>query len=554
MKNSIVLFASLLFLFSSCNDSSDDLSTNSMFDKGIVVLKERDPNVPWSPSEYKSKAILETKAISPRHTSISFRDYLGYSFKDNIYPFEDTRNLGNPVIDINKLSKDSPSRVSSWANNTGEASSFSYSSFNRYSANSRITKNVNGGFNLNLGLFSIGSKTSYSEVFTNSLVNNENTTFGELNIVVRDSCHRLQISSYIKEQIREKYLLQEFKDELYNTHPSEFFRNYGGFVLSNYVIGGKVTALYAGTYKKVETDETKEKNMNTEINASYGFSYKKDNAGKVSGDLGLGRGNSSSVSITNEFTSISMSIKTIGGNSSFASFSIPKEINNTDVDLSKWLTSLNDKDNQSLVEFGIDGLVPVTDLIVEENLKSQINKYYASGVTTIQRLTEPYITIDLVAYSYPQIYVLATHLNTRFGNKIVLKSKFMGPMKPDTFEGILNKYLKDEAERVSNIFNIKVISTQNSMYAQNPQPQTYYDYDGFNESYLKKYIHDGTIYIISDYVIEMQSHPRYGKKYALSIHKDRFIDEYVMRSFVNRLPTISMDYEAFLRNYVIDAL
>lgn len=552
MKNIIFLFSSLLILLSSCTDSNDDLRTNSVLSKDIVVLKERDPNTPWNPSTYKSKFTSETKSISPRSTSVPTRDYLGYSLKNNTYPFEDTRNLGNPVVNLSQLTKDYPSYTISWKNNTGEATSFSYSSFDRYLSNSSISKTVNGGFSLNLGLFKIGSEHSYTTVFSNSLVNDRNTTFGELNVVVRDSCHRMQISSNIKEKIKAKYLLQEFKDELYSTHPSELFRNYGGFVLSNFVVGGKATALYAGTYKKTETNETKEKNMNNEVNASFGFNYK-NNGGSTSGNLALGRVNGTAVSVTNEFSSISMAIKTIGGNSSFASFSTPKEIKNTNVDLSNWLTSLDNKDNKSIVEFGVDGLVPITDFIVENNLKSQMSQYYTSGVSTIQQLMEPYITIDLIVYNNPQLYVLATRLNTRFGDQLILKVKNLAPAVSQDFE-ILNKYLRDETERVSAMFNIKVISTQNNMYSQNPQPQNIYDYDGFNESYLKKYIHNGVIYVISDYDIEMESHPRYGMKYALSIHKDHFIDEYAMRQFINRLPTINMDYETFLRDYEIDAL
>lgn len=536
-------FYFFIFLFVatvSCTDISDDINVDTMSKNEVIVLKERDPNCPWIPSDYQS-IFTATRSETRNYSGMSHRQFLGYSFKDDIYPLEDTRNLGYQVIDINKLYKDNPTYLSAWKNNTGTASSFSYATFDRYVSNSTLTNNISGGFNLNLGLFSIGNKRSLSSVFSKAITEDKNITFGELNIVVRDSSYRMQYSSNIQSKIKEKYLSETFKDELYNTHPSEFFSNYGGFVLADFVVGGKATAQYAGIYKKTETNETKESKMGNEIDASYGFKYDKDKDGNVSGNLGLGRGNNSGTSVTNEFSSIMMSIRTIGGNSSFASFSIPKEVKNTNVDLSAWLSSLNDKSTHNIVEFGNGGLIPITDLIVEENLKSQIKEYYETGVSQIEKLQEPYISIKIGLWT-GQFYLFLTNLYTRFGQPVSLKRQVIF-MTQDYIS-----YLKEEAKRVSGMFGLKVINDTPFEFASEDIASQAFNFNVFDEMYLKKFVYGNTIYLVSN--LEFKE-----EKYALSIHKDQYIDEYAMRDLINRLPSINdMTYEELVKNYNIYAL
>ena len=547
MKKNFFLI-SILSCLISCTETCDDVDIDIVSTKTEeTVVKERDPNYPWIPSDYKS-IFTTTRNVVENELTLSHRQLLGYSLKNDVYPLEDTRNLGYKVIDIDKLYRDNPNYFTVWKNNTGSANSFSYATFDRYISNSTLTDNISGGFSLNLGLFSIGSKNNINTVFSKSIAENENATFGELNIIVRDSCYRMQYSSNIQSKIKEKYLSDVFKDELYNTHPSEFFSNYGGFVLTNFIVGGKATAQYAGIYKKTETNETKESKLGNEIDASYGFDFSEDEAGKVSGNLSLGRGNNSSISVTNEFSSITMSIKTLGGNSSFASFSIPKEINNTNVDLSAWISSLNDKNTHNIVEFGRGGLIPITDFIIEANLRNQINKYYETGVSQIEALQEPYIRYALITRNSQCCWV-GTILCTRTGSEVILKSKQL--FNVDINEK-MSQYMAEETPRITGLFGLKVIN--NTPYPHTNRSidfpaSSFIEIDWFNEIYLKKFVYDNVIYIVSDYGNE-----RWGEKWALSIHEDRHIDEYVMRDLINRLPIVDMDINDLITNYKIYAL
>lgn len=68
------------------------------------------------------------------------------------------------------------------------------------------------------------------------------------------------------------YLNDIFKDEVYNTPTSEFYKNYGGFVLKKFITGGRATALYYGQVKESYLFESTETIMNESIDA--GIKYK----------------------------------------------------------------------------------------------------------------------------------------------------------------------------------------------------------------------------------------------------------------------------------------
>jgi len=559
MKKYLFLMMSLSFLTFSCTNQDEDLmqqpEANYTGDK-IVVLKERDPDNPWVPSDYQSIFSLGKRSIG-----INQEKYLGMSYKSIVFPFEDTRNLGNQVIDYAKFRRDYETYFKSWKVNNGEAFRFSYATFDNYTSNSKKTTEVSGGFNLNLGVFSVGNKKSRTETFSKSLVENNNAVFGELNVVVRDSVFNLQLSSYIKEKIKKDYMHKDFLAELYNTHPSEFFHNYGGFVLTNYVTGGKATALYTGIYKKTETTATKEANMNREINASYTFDVESKNDGSVSGNLKIGKNSNNSISITNEFSSIMMSVKAFGGDGSFAAFTPSSEMKNTNIDLSNWLTSLSDKRNSTIIEFGQNGLIPITEFIPEYNLKIYVKKYMDGEEVNIKQLREPYISIRV----YPQStgrFDFDVTLVSRFANvnnfvenesKIFLKS---GSIYPP----FVSEFLAQEVKRYSSMFQLRM---EGNIVNIPPPPSNeiipFYNNVFFDEPLLKKCIHNGVIYIVSDYIptLELKYEDDWSpvKVYhAYSIHDNRLLDEYGIRALVNRLPTTNISFETLMSKYRIYAL
>lgn len=86
----------------------------------------------------------------------------------------------------------------------------------------------------------------------------------------------MEYDSNIKHEIQRKYLSKNFIKDLYALHPSEVFYKYGGFVLADFVVGGKATAIYGGESQEEGTSEFRESNLHNEIGVSFKFKPKKD--------------------------------------------------------------------------------------------------------------------------------------------------------------------------------------------------------------------------------------------------------------------------------------
>lgn len=526
MKRLLNVFFILFFclLFVGCENET--LYSYKEVDVHKTLLKERDSNYPWQ--SYKKEKSILSKSCNSR-TVLTFNDYLGRSYKDTEYPFESAQNVGFPIIDIEKLARDYPSYIAVKYLGEGEANSFAYSDFSRYTVNSTISKKIDTGYSLNLGLFKIGSKKKMSEVFSSSKIEESKRVFGELNVTIKDASYSLQMSSNIKKKIMLNYLSKDFVEELYNTMPSELFSNYGGFVLSGFVTGGRAVALYTGLYESEDLVTNKEKNMNKDISASYGF--KNNPNDNISGNLGIGKGFSNGESSSGKISAMETSVKTIGGSPEFASFSIPQSIDNININLSGWMSSLNNKNTHSIIEFANGGLIPIVDFIMEDNLRNSFLNLYETGISKIDELQEPYIVIGIAPRQPMADFYI--HLVTRFGDVLLLQSETI-PM------GLAASRVKEEVARLSGIYGVKIIE-QNGLFLHSE-----IHFEGLDESKMTKFVDP-----ISNTTFLLYSEG--NKKYAYSIHSDRILDDYVIHKFVNNLPMVNID-PMNLFNYTIIAL
>lgn len=373
-----------------------------------------------------------------------------------------------------------------------------------------------------------------TEVFTTSKVEESKRIFGELNVQIRDASYYMQTSSNIIKKIKLDYLTEDFKEELYSLTPSEFFNKYGGFVLSSFFTGGRATALYTGIYQNNESTETKEKNMNTDISASYGFKFKTDKDGKVSAEGGIGKDYSHSTTSTNKIEALETSVKTIGGSPFFSNFSIPASVDNVDVNLSQWVSSLSDKSTHRIIDVADGGLIPLTEFILEENMKNDFKYFIENGVPSITQIQEPYIKLERARNGSAQTIISC--LVTRFGNEINIH---ICPFFPLT--GPINFIVEEETKRLSLIYGLKIILAQDINVQR--RRTSFMDID---EKLMQKFTNnkDNVIYLL---------YSSNNKKYAFSIHKDYLLDTYGIRDFVNSLPSTKISIEELL-NYTIVAL
>lgn len=544
MRQYVIMLLSLVAIFSSCSeDETLYNASDSQILKDGEIIRERPKDNPWIP--YIHPTSLNTR--SSKITSLSSSDFLGYSFRCDEAPLENTSNLGYRVIDISKLSKAYPQNVKGWKNLSQTTGSFSFSNFDDYNSKSNLTKKVTHDEGLKFLCFQIGHKHTYTTVFGENLLSNTNTVFGELNVLMKDSCYRMDYNSNLKKAILENYLDPEFIKNLHYLDPYEFFKQYGSVVACNYFSGGRATALYAGILKNSTITNTSETDMTKEINTS--FSLEKDGSGNLG--LNLGRGNTSSITTTGKFSSIKMAVKTLGGNSASTGFSIPQEVGNSSINLSNWISSLNNPNNHVIAEFNENGLIPITDFILESNRRELI-KSFIDKEKPLLVLSEP--TLLIIQYKFGDPYTLVAGILTKFGDNFTLNA-FSGTKTTEDTEKFI-----EWVNNLRTIFNIKTVSITENGYnvipnplvkpnklakeASSDPPVQYPNILDHKNNY-KKFVENGILYFIDEV-----------DKVGFSIpNNEQWINEYGLKDFLAGLKQSNLTYKGLVtQDYMINAL
>ena len=534
------MLLSLVAIFSSC---SEDETLYNAYDSQIMkdgeIIRERPKDNPWIP--YIHPTSLNTR--SSKILSLSSSDFLGYSFRCDEAPLENTSNLGYRVIDISKLSKAYPQNVKGWKNLSQTTGSFSFSNFDDYNSKSNITKKVTHDGGLKFLCFHIGHKHTYTSVFGEDLLSNNNAVFGELNVLMKDSCYRMDYNSNLKKAILGDYLDPEFIKNLHYLDPYEFFKQYGSVVACNYFSGGRATALYAGILKNSTTTDTSESDMTKEINSS--FSLEKDGSGNLG--LNLGRGDTSIITTTKKFSSIKMAVKTLGGNSASMGFSIPQEIGSTSINLSNWISSLNNPNNHVIAEFNENGLIPITDFILENNRRELIKSLIDQKNPSI-RISEPVLGFIQYTNLYTTPFKVVALLSTKFGENIPI-ALFYSDRDAQTEE-----QYKQWIDNLLTIFNVGSFAFSEWGYGSRPKklakeassdPPVQYPNILDHKNNYKKFVENGILYFIDEV-----------DKVGFSLpNNEQWINEYGLKDFLAGLKQSNLTYKRLVtQDYMINAL
>ncbi|WP_407485184.1 MAC/perforin domain-containing protein [Elizabethkingia miricola] len=573
MKKKITYFIVCSLIFIGCRSEDNAFSSNKEkqnIDLGTIILQERDSNslLTLSNKGMKSsaQAMAGTRAIPNQPLELQY--YLGRSYKIQDIPIADPTNVSFPIIDIEKLYALNPNLFQITDIGKSDPKSFAFTSFDRYESKSSITRKVSSGFKLNLLVFSIGSKKTLTEIFTKTKVEENKRVFGELNVSILANSYRLRNGSFDKE-IAEKYLHRDFVNELYNSSYTDVVNNFGPFILTKFFSGGKATALFTGLYNKSTTIEEKEREMERNIGASFELKKKRDEKddNKSTLDINIGRKNSDNTNISNEISQMEASVKTLGGGYGFSGFTIPKNINDIDINLSGWAASLNDKKTHTLVEIDDNGLSLLSEYLLEDNFKNAYD-YYLTGRMKERKLQEPAIIIrshycfECYLGEPDQMRAVAM-LYTRFGDCIILDiDKLLEnedlPIHPTLGKaglGTLFDHNRGEnwgwkiikigeivKNKLKDIYKIKYdvrVFTGDCGYVGDCDGLS--EYKGypfvqfkFDENNAKKYVNanNNITYILST--------NRDNKKFAYAIHDDYILDTYGIRSWVNGLPSVQI--------------
>lgn len=414
MKNSY-LFLSVVLLITACNNEIDE-NVQSKIQNGSseVVLQVRDPNLPTEWSKKKTGMELSTKAYWP------VDQYIGRSYMIGNAIIGDPENVRLPVLNYSKIKDDVT------PDNPGKAKIdvLTYANYDRFEKKAEIERKISSGFSLNLGLFKIGRKKKLNEKFNESIINESTRVYGEVSIEVRNGSYIMSATSSATKKMAANSLTSSFLDDLYNSSIVEVLDQYGPFVITGYYSGGRATALYWGESMSNSHYEAKESDMNSDINTSFAWGEdKKDVGNSVNLEYGFGRKNGTNTSVVTKLRKTFMTLETLGGSTTHKVNTSVGDVMDFSIDLSAWLSSLNDKSTHTLIGIHDAGLTPISSFMLEENFKRRVQDTHLGYLNT-DFLFEPFIEIVKVhirtTSAGEKLYEVAAVLNTRQGDKIVL--------------------------------------------------------------------------------------------------------------------------------------
>ncbi len=380
-----------------------------------VVLQER---ASYLPTEWTVK-----KNSKPATRSVqSVEEYIGRSYDIGNTILGDPDNVRLPVLDYEKIK----SRVISDFAGTTEIASYAYADYDRYEENVLETKEISSGFSINLLIFKFGREKKTTETFKTQTIDENRQVFGEVDVEVRDQAYQISTTSATLKNLAANALSEDFKFDLYFAPMVEVLNNYGPFVITGYYSGGRATAMYYGYSSENTTAENREKDLSKDINASFAWgSQKKDSLKSVGLDFGFGTDNGNSEAYERSLEEVYMQVKTQGGNKNLQCNTNAGEVGTMSVDLSSWLSSLDDKSTHTLIGIRDGGLTGLNSFMLEENFKRRMQDTHL-GHLNVDAFLEPYIEIGRVyvraTSSGEKLYKIAPILNTRQGDKIVLNN------------------------------------------------------------------------------------------------------------------------------------
>lgn len=558
MKKYIFIPTLLACVLISCTkEDITSVTTSSMQQNDVAVLQERSLSLPKNVKN--SSVILESKksrAINANGAIIGNSDaLLGYSYTVGNSILGDYENVVSPVINIEKVKEYGADYVSSKALQYYSAEQFSYSDYNTYESKLSETKKISSGFSLNLGLFKLGRKKTTESTFKSETTSNNNAVYGELNLVYRNSAFTLQSSDGSRKFYARECLSPVFQKNLYSSTIGDILNTYGDYILTGYVTGGKAFALFAGIGNSGSSATSRENGMSKDINAS--FSWKNNSAGA---DCNFGNGNSSSTGSSYETRNLQTKLWIYGGNPVGLGMNNAVDLKNVNFDLTSWVNSLSDSKLHTIIDLTENGLYPLSAFILEENLKKRMDNTSSGILSKYPKFVTPYIEIVRVFERYSSsgqaLYDIAAVLNTRQGDKIVLRSESAsGATDAELLKNENSSVFNEKAAKIlqqkQKFYDLKIIS--NSAMRLNPQmvgPILCIDLGKFDESAMFTFTNSRTG---MQYIYDTKTKVAFSH-FTDDLDGDWILDDYGIRNWVESLPVKSISMATIANSYRIIGL
>lgn len=519
-----------------------------------VTICERDPDIPLTDYQTLREDIMSRAKSAVELTT---EDFIGCSYKTAYYPIEDANNIGFPVIDIKKYTEDYPERLIKVPINQSFATSYSYADFDRMTEKTDMSSKLTIGSSSNiLKVFSHSSETTFNDVFSSYSFNSQKTVYGESTISYYADRYALSLPPGLYGRITGNYLTDTFLEYLYSSSPEQLFNTYGCFALTQFISGANATALFTANEKSNTSATLRESHMDNLISASVGL-----------GDLfsvGVSFGNSESQSsgdtIAHNFSDNAFSVHTYGGTAAYNQFTPPKDVNDAFFDLSSWCKSLLDEETHTIANIPENSLIPLYELIEEDNLKERLHDIMELGYADNKSLREPYIHIGRWKIynrisDLNTVLEISSFLSTRYGDNLELSYCEFTPHSNIDIE----RFIAYESNRIKKQFPGLKIIVDEIPDITNPESGTIFlpiisfpidtSAADINLNLMKKYIDpaSGKLYLLPD--------ENNSSDIVYTVYNDATLNDYTIKNKIENMESVTgIDLDAMREAYRIIAL
>lgn len=551
MRRFVYILISMSYIFYSC---SNDVHNDNPSDQPeeIIVFQERDPSLPDIKT---SPIVLDTAAQSRAANSYIGDSRLGYSYAVGNSILGNQENVIAKVVDIDIVRELDPEYlVSPNPLNHYASNSFTYCDYDTYESYVNNTKKIDKGFSVNLVLFKIGRKKTTDETFTSNITGAANAVFGELSMEYQNSQYSLLALDGDRRFYARECLSKTFKQNLYSSTIGSIITNYGEFVLTGYITGGKAFALYAGVGKDDTTSESRRDGLNKDIGLS--FSWKKVSA---SGNANFGSLNGDTTSINYNTNELYTKLFVWGGNPNGIGFENAKNLKTISINLDNWVNTLSDENTHGIIDIAENGLYSISDFVIEHNFKERMRRTISGVLPHNPQFMTPRIDIGRIFVKYSStgeaLYDVAPVLITKQGDRIILRTQNKSTLTDAELMGnasatVFTQKASEIYEQKKGLYGLRIRSV--STLKLNPQlgDPLCVDLGEVRENEMYTYINSKTN---MEYIYDPV------RKIAFSLYVgsrdgDVILDDYGIRDWVESLPTKSISLANLANNYTIIGL
>lgn len=241
------------------------------------------------------------------------------------------------------------------------------------------TKKITTGFSLNLGLFSIGQKSTFENRFHSELRTNGLHTWANVDLMYYANRIGIESTDAALTAIACRNLDDTFLYLIYNAPLSDFILKKGFLVVTDFYTGGRLSALVDYQKKEHYTKETTNHDIDFDIAASFGWG-KSDttknltpkSGNKASIYAGLSTRDGKSLITYDAMEKLAGSFSVYGGKKSSNIPSALMNLKDSRIDLGDWYESLSDPKLHKYVDVYDGGLVSIDKFMLESNFKHRL--------------------------------------------------------------------------------------------------------------------------------------------------------------------------------------